>query len=91
MIIIDVYYLFHFTSTCLKDPGYLNEFFKNLESRDSSEEFTLAKENKSEDQEPIHVSFCNTCNVYKVLEAHHCFLCKKCVIDLDHHCRKFIN
>ena len=29
---------------------------------------------------------CELCNVWRPPRAHHCRICKRCVIDLDHHC-----
>jgi len=30
--------------------------------------------------------FCRICNVIKPMRAHHCSICKKCVLKMDHHC-----
>ncbi len=32
------------------------------------------------------LSFCKLCNLYKPLRAHHCSVCKVCVLKMDHHC-----
>jgi palmitoyltransferase len=30
--------------------------------------------------------FCKTCNHVKPMRAHHCSICKRCVLKMDHHC-----
>ena len=30
--------------------------------------------------------FCRRCNAYKPKRAHHCSICKRCVVKMDHHC-----
>eukprot|EP00808_Paulinella_micropora_P010308 g60341.t1 len=30
--------------------------------------------------------FCRKCNVVKPMRAHHCSVCKRCVLKMDHHC-----
>merc|ERR1712038_598090 len=30
--------------------------------------------------------YCNDCNIIKPMRAHHCGICKKCVLKMDHHC-----
>lgn len=30
--------------------------------------------------------YCNYCNIVKPMRAHHCSICKKCVLKMDHHC-----
>lgn len=31
-------------------------------------------------------SFCKKCNSEKPARAHHCFVCKRCILKMDHHC-----
>jgi len=37
-----------------------------------------------------HVTYCERCNNYKPLRAHHCSTCGRCVRLMDHHCSEFI-
>merc|ERR1712087_48802 len=32
------------------------------------------------------VRYCNQCQCYKSWRAHHCSICKRCVLKMDHHC-----
>ncbi|VDK17708.1 unnamed protein product [Anisakis simplex] len=36
-----------------------------------------------------HLQFCVICDGYKVPRSHHCSRCGRCVMKMDHHCRKF--
>jgi protein-S-isoprenylcysteine O-methyltransferase Ste14 len=41
----------------------------------------------TEDATELGGNFCNKCDYYKPPSAHHCSVCRVCVIDMDHHCR----
>jgi len=32
------------------------------------------------------IRYCNNCRTYKPWRAHHCSICKRCVLRMDHHC-----
>jgi len=32
------------------------------------------------------IRYCNQCQCYKPWRAHHCSICKRCVLKMDHHC-----
>lgn len=38
---------------------------------------------------PFSGGKCDKCDSFKPLRAHHCSVCGKCVLKMDHHCRKW--
>ena len=33
-----------------------------------------------------HKKYCKRCKAYKPPRAHHCSMCRRCVVKMDHHC-----
>lgn len=33
-----------------------------------------------------HKKFCRRCNGFKPVRAHHCSICRRCIVKMDHHC-----
>jgi len=74
-------------------PKDVEERFKALlENRDSEpdskENVDLVRslpvvERKKKDAQ---YRYCSTCNIYKPDRAHHCRVCDRCVLRMDHHC-----
>ncbi|KAF9595514.1 hypothetical protein IFM89_000602 [Coptis chinensis] len=71
--------LFTYAIAISKDPGRVPEsFLPDIEDSDT----------------PIHeikrkggdLRFCQKCSHYKPPRAHHCRVCKRCVLRMDHHC-----
>ncbi|KAH9260400.1 hypothetical protein BASA81_001570 [Batrachochytrium salamandrivorans] len=48
----------------------------------------LSKPNHGEEEEN---AFCQKCDCVKPTKAHHCHVCKRCVLGFDHHCPWFNN
>eukprot|EP00457_Paulinella_chromatophora_P010662 gb/GEZN01010773.1/.p1 GENE.gb/GEZN01010773.1/~~gb/GEZN01010773.1/.p1 ORF type:complete len:306 (-),score=26.15 gb/GEZN01010773.1/:296-1189(-) len=44
----------------------------------------LAEDPETPDGQPYR--FCRKCNVVKPMRAHHCSVCRRCVLKMDHHC-----
>ncbi|XP_057979180.1 probable protein S-acyltransferase 15 [Malania oleifera] len=70
---------FSFFVCVLADPGHVpSSYVPDIEDSDVS------------DQEPKkigrHVRYCDKCHTYKPLRAHHCRVCRKCILRMDHHC-----
>ncbi|XP_047338089.1 probable protein S-acyltransferase 12 [Impatiens glandulifera] len=84
-----------------RDPGYVPENWKeepdelNLEDGSSSSSFVpenLASNSASDGVEmrPT-VSYCNKCKNGKPPRCHHCSICQKCILRMDHHCIWVVN
>jgi hypothetical protein len=68
--------LTHTLSMC-KSPGYVEKGW----SPPSTIELSSDRQNEFETK-----SFCKKCQNYRPARAHHCKICKKCVLKMDHHC-----
>lgn len=40
------------------------------------------------DSEQKRKRYCLLCHVFKPDRCHHCSICNRCVLNMDHHCRK---
>ena len=41
------------------------------------------------DSEHKRKRYCLLCHVFKPDRCHHCSICNRCVLNMDHHCRKY--
>ncbi|KAL9426249.1 hypothetical protein AB3S75_033095 [Citrus x aurantiifolia] len=71
--------VFSYTVAILRDPGRVPaDYMPDVE----------------DDQNPMHeikrkggdLRYCQKCSHYKPPRAHHCRVCKRCVLRMDHHC-----
>lgn len=71
--------LFSFLVCILSDPGAIpSSYLPDVEENDSSDqEATKTGRNQR---------LCDKCSAYKPPRTHHCRVCKKCVLRMDHHC-----
>ncbi|XP_062092037.1 probable protein S-acyltransferase 15 isoform X2 [Humulus lupulus] len=66
--------LFSFSVCVLTDPGHVPpSYAPDVEQSGISDEETKAK-------------ICDRCSTYKPPRAHHCRVCRRCVLRMDHHC-----
>ncbi|KAL6126436.1 hypothetical protein ACLB2K_074485 [Fragaria x ananassa] len=71
--------LFSFSSCVLIDPGYATaSYIPDVEDSGVSDQ--EAKTNV------IQSRRCDKCSTYKPPRAHHCRVCRRCVLRMDHHC-----
>lgn len=65
----------------LTDPGSVPfDFKENVELIEVDDTY------KEEDVEWSKCDFCNKCNREKPPRAHHCSICDRCILRMDHHC-----
>ncbi|KAH7553712.1 hypothetical protein JRO89_XS12G0046000 [Xanthoceras sorbifolium] len=71
--------VFNYAVAIFRDPGRVpSDYMPDIE----------------DDQSPIHeikrkggdLRYCQKCSHYKPPRAHHCRVCKRCVLRMDHHC-----
>ncbi|PKI46737.1 hypothetical protein CRG98_032877 [Punica granatum] len=73
------YCLFSFFVCVLTDPGRVPpSYVPDVEDSDVSDQET---------KQPVMLPRkCDTCSNYKPPRCHHCRVCKRCVLRMDHHC-----
>ncbi|KAK6228251.1 hypothetical protein SCA6_000591 [Theobroma cacao] len=72
--------LFSFSVGVLTDPGYApSSYLPDVEDSSSVS-----------DEEPkkngVQSKYCDKCAAYKPPRAHHCRVCRRCILRMDHHC-----
>ncbi|OVA06982.1 zinc finger protein [Macleaya cordata] len=68
-----------FVSCVLMDPGHVpSNFVPEIEVGEVSDQGT--KKNG------VNSRLCDKCSTYKPPRAHHCRVCRRCVLRMDHHC-----
>ncbi|XP_071732386.1 probable protein S-acyltransferase 15 [Rutidosis leptorrhynchoides] len=71
--------LFSFLVCVLTDPGGVpSGYFPDIENNDGSDQ-------ESRKAEALKKR-CDKCSSYKPPRAHHCRICRRCVLKMDHHC-----
>jgi len=71
--------LLSYTLAVVRDPGYIpTSYLPDLE-----DEGVALHEVKRKGGD---VRYCQKCSQYKPPRAHHCRVCKRCVLRMDHHC-----
>ncbi|CAN1238220.1 Probable protein S-acyltransferase 15 [Linum grandiflorum] len=81
--------LFSFAASVLTDPGYVPpSYAPDIEGASSLMDPESQKDVSSES--PLFSSSrqrqCDKCSKYKPPRAHHCRVCRVCVLRMDHHC-----
>ncbi|KAK4488698.1 hypothetical protein RD792_004475 [Penstemon davidsonii] len=75
-----------------RDPGSVPANWKMLSDQNVEEDNSTAIPSSSEDTErrPA-IGYCNRCQNGKPPRCHHCSVCKRCVLKMDHHCIWVVN
>ncbi|CAN1238218.1 Probable protein S-acyltransferase 15 [Linum grandiflorum] len=72
--------LFSFAASVLTDPGYVPpSYAPDIEGASSLMDPESQKDSSRQRQ-------CDKCSKYKPPRAHHCRVCRVCVLRMDHHC-----
>ncbi|KAK4771835.1 hypothetical protein SAY86_013610 [Trapa natans] len=73
------YFLFSFFACVLTDPGHVpSSYVPDVEGGEVSDQ---------ESRRPaVQQRKCETCLNYKPPRCHHCRVCRRCVLKMDHHC-----
>jgi len=64
--------------TVFSNPGYVEE--------SKAKENAIIAPNQYEEPDPHATTYCSKCNANKPPRAHHCKICGKCILKMDHHC-----
>lgn len=71
--------IFSFFVCVLTDPGHVpSSYVPDVEARDSNSH-QFAKDNAERKK-------CDKCFAYKPPRTHHCRVCRRCILKMDHHC-----
>lgn len=67
-----------YTMSTVTDPGSLPENYTNIDTLDIKE-VVMSEISKNK-------LFCNKCERDRPPRSHHCSLCNRCILRMDHHC-----
>ncbi|KAL5032423.1 hypothetical protein BDV3_000992 [Batrachochytrium dendrobatidis] len=89
-IIISIYLLysicFHYIASILTDPGRTHEgLVECLLGEQTPSQGLTSSPILSDLEEPL-IRRCRKCTLPKPARAHHCTICKRCIMKMDHHC-----
>ncbi|XP_065872102.1 probable protein S-acyltransferase 15 isoform X3 [Euphorbia lathyris] len=72
--------LFSFFACVLTDPGHVPaSYVPDVEGNNQSDQ-------QSQSNASYYLKQCDKCCMYKPPRAHHCRICRRCVLRMDHHC-----
>ncbi|KAH6835597.1 DHHC-type zinc finger family protein [Perilla frutescens var. hirtella] len=77
-----------------RDPGYVPPNWKPFLPQHNTETGDFVSSNSSPEPTPTTtpaLQFCNRCQNGKPPRCHHCSVCERCVLKMDHHCIWVVN
>ncbi|MFS7925604.1 putative protein S-acyltransferase [Helianthus anomalus] len=87
--------LWSYFSVVLTDPGGVPPNYRPIvdEERGDVDRLTGSEFSSLTTSEPTHarIRYCRKCNHIKPPRCHHCSVCGRCVLKMDHHCVWVVN
>ncbi|KAK9058955.1 hypothetical protein SSX86_021572 [Deinandra increscens subsp. villosa] len=87
--------LWSYFSVVLTDPGGVPPNYRPIvdEERGDVDRLTGSEFSQLTTPEPTNtrIRYCRKCNVIKPPRSHHCSVCGRCVLKMDHHCVWVVN
>ncbi|KAH6779772.1 DHHC-type zinc finger family protein [Perilla frutescens var. hirtella] len=83
--------LWSYFSVVFTDPGAVPPNWRPAVDEESGDNDPLTASEFPSDQENGRVRFCRKCNQLKPPRCHHCSVCGRCVLKMDHHCVWVVN
>lgn len=74
-----------YISTVFRDPG-LVPLLPRRPRNDNAEQRENGGQPSAENRDPEAWTPCRRCNIIRPARAHHCSVCDRCVMKMDHHC-----
>ncbi|KAL5541052.1 hypothetical protein UlMin_002417 [Ulmus minor] len=86
--------LWSYFAVVLTDPGGVPPNWRPLVDEERGEADSLVGSDQLSrpgDPNDQRVRFCRKCNQFKPLRCHHCSVCGRCILKMDHHCVWVVN
>ncbi|EXC17865.1 putative S-acyltransferase [Morus notabilis] len=92
--------LWSYFSVVLTDPGGVPPNWRPVTDEERGEADSLVESeyngsdlasNRLDDLDHQRVRFCQKCNQFKPPRCHHCSVCGRCILKMDHHCVWVVN
>ncbi|XP_047951406.1 probable protein S-acyltransferase 14 [Salvia hispanica] len=83
--------LWSYFSVVFTDPGTVPPNWRPAADEERGDNDPLTASEFPSDTENSRVRFCRKCNQLKPPRCHHCSVCGRCVLKMDHHCVWVVN